>query len=662
MYRPDFVGYGYGVYSYNYILNDDQPRPTINSTYCHVRKLVLNNMGLNGRLPSSLAQLSNLTHLVLEENNLFGSIPESITMMQNLQFLNLADNKLTQLLPSTMGLLKKLKLLCVASNQMNGTLPILPSSLIMLTLGYNLFSGQISSLLNLNQLKWLGLQNNNFVGTMPSAIGFAMPNMVGLYYQFISAAFALSGPYPSSIGNMRSLEHIDVRYPYTATSSIPSSYCNLTSLKLMDFLGSGLTGKIPDCLFHSNLTELVNLPYNYFTGTLPSSVTKMTKLTKFFLNLNRLTGTLPSNIGDLAGLVAFSFDSNLFRGSLPSSIGNMKNLQSLTGSSNLFTGPMTFSFDNMPSLNTFNFGSNFIQGSLSSSICRLSKLSYLSLSNNLISGSLPACTTGTWPNVEVIQLNFNLISGQIPFSFLELPLLQTLLLNNNHMTGLQIPAAAAGPNANGTTVSSNKNLGSSLSALDISDNDMVGSLPLQLFSQSPNLVYMAAASNCFSGYLPNEICNCSGLQALILGGLSSGGRCARSFFPSLQRYFNGSYRTATMIGSIPNCIFQLPKLNSLFLSGNALTGTISQKVTPSLVNLSLSYNKLEGTIPMEIQRLGLITLDLSYNKLEGNCDYFLENKTISNAYIALEVNRISGNFICRVERERERERGEMLII
>ena len=130
------------------------------------------------------------------------------------------------------------------------------------------------------------------------------------------------------------------------------------------------------------------------------------------------------------------------------------------------------------------------------------------------------------------------------------------------------------------------------------------------------------------------------------------------------------------LGKIPDCVWALPNLTSLHLAGNSFTGklinpntsTLSASVsvavgselgaasatpciTPTLRNLSLSHNRLSGTIPAEILRFPFDNLDLSYNKLWGHIsdlqDAVLKNTSDPDAgqgvAITLKVNRLSGD-------------------
>ena len=65
----------------------------------------------------------------------------------------------------------------------------------------------------------------------------------------------------------------------------------------------------------------------YLNGTIPDSVTLMTRLTYFDVSGNMLSGTVPGGIGALTGLVYLRLAPSLLTGTLPSSIGALRQLR-----------------------------------------------------------------------------------------------------------------------------------------------------------------------------------------------------------------------------------------------------------------------------------------------------------------------------------------------
>ena len=112
-----------------------------------------------------------------------------------------------------------------------------------------------------------------------------------------------------------------------------------------------------------------------------------------------------------------------------------------------------------------------------------------------------------------------------------------------------------------------------------------------------------------------------------------------------------NYLRNTIRGRIPSCIFQLPNIESIYLAANALTGSIPDDILISsshLVNISISYNRLSGTIPRQLMHSKLTVLDVSNNKLTGTLEdgitdfRYTKNNEYTDTIIKLHLNRFSG--------------------
>lgn len=115
-----------------------------------VRKLNLGGNAINGNIPYSFQELTNLTELDLSHNKLENGVPDLWTKLTSLRQLDLSFNKLTGSLPISIGDLSSLTYLDVEDNQLSGDLPL--------------------SMSNLTKLQYLNLQNNAFTGWLPPYI------------------------------------------------------------------------------------------------------------------------------------------------------------------------------------------------------------------------------------------------------------------------------------------------------------------------------------------------------------------------------------------------------------------------------------------------------------------------------------------------------------
>ena len=247
--------------------------------------------------------------------------------------------------------------------------------------------------------------------------------------------------------------------------------------------------------------------------------------------------------------------------------------------------------------------------------------------------------------VQEIDLSINLLEGTIPQYFSQLSQLQTLLLQENALSG----------SLNGVF---NASFQKNLIAVQLSSNQLTGTLPDEIF-RLPQLGSLQTVSNCFTGSLSSIICNATKLAALALDGLQSASSCRQKLLPGLSNSYIAFH---PLTGGVPTCMFEMPILNTLHLSGNGLTGSLPSDVVfgESLIDLSLSHNMLTGTIPSIFQSREWENLDLSYNRLTGtlqsnfsvafpfNAAEHYPGTTVNLSYnsstitLSLENNRLSG--------------------
>jgi hypothetical protein len=176
-------------------------------------------------------------------------------------------------------------------------------------------------------------------------------------------------------------------------------------------------------------------------------------------------------------------------------------------------------------------------------------------------------------------------------------------------------------------------------------NRLTGTIPAEIFLL-PQLETLVLDSNCFHGALPLGICNSSNLKTLCMDGLQSADTCQDKIFPGSS----SAYQLRSQIrDGIPQCMFNMDSLTTLHLSGNGLTGSLpeSAEISPYLVDISLSHNKLIGSIPRNFQRKLWYNLDLSYNKLGGVLfeDFASQEPDVSVLdALGIDVNNVSNVF------------------
>ena len=206
----------------------------------------------------------------------------------------------------------------------------------------------------------LQLAYNNLSGPIPSSLG----NLSNLKVLTLIGN-GLSGPIPSSLGNLHNL--VFLRLEESFSEPIPESLGNLQSLKTL-VLGKNLSGPIPESL--GNLTKL-----EYLVLGTTNNVGSGSDIRGYDIR-NNLSGPIPSSLGNLHNLKELHLYRNNLSGPIPSSLGNLRNLKILFASRNNLSGPIPSSLGNLHNLRRLNLGDN-LSGPIPESLSNLTKLEYL---------------------------------------------------------------------------------------------------------------------------------------------------------------------------------------------------------------------------------------------------------------------------------------------
>ena len=476
----------------------------------------------------------------------------------------------------------------------------------------------------------IDLSTYNLVGSIPASIDtFALLSSLQLSHNHIT------GRIPNSIGNLTNL--IDLRFMENRlTGPIPESFGKLTNLQIFLLLDNQLTGTLPSVL--QELTSLQNfgIGFNAFRGSIPSWIEKWSNLSTADFYVNDFTGTIPESVCSLQKLTFLEMQFNDLTGSIPDCISNMPSVHFVGLYNNKLTGHLPDAPGvKAPRLQYLELQNNFLSGTIPVSYSDFTSMQWLSLQNNSFAGTIPS-QLGSLTQLQFLSLRINKLTGSIPTELNKLSKLTELLLEHNLLTGKIdniINVAAQG----------------SLKTIQLNDNLLTGTLPADIFTL-PALVTFAAVSNCFSGPLPSSICNGTHLHSLILDGLTSAEACHNNLFP--HTVSNSYSLIRSFGGSIPECLFTLPNITTLHLSGNEFTGTLPNTVfSPNLVDLSVSHNRLVGNIPLHVQSADWFSLDLSYNHFDGTLNGAWSSSAMFNTSIIYNRYETESIFL-RLERLR----------
>ncbi|KAK3156229.1 hypothetical protein QOZ80_2AG0104510 [Eleusine coracana subsp. coracana] len=145
----------------------------------------------------------------------------------------------------------------------------------------------------------------------------------------------------------------------------------------------------------------------------------------------------------------------------------------------------------------------------------------------------------------------------------------------------------------------------SLKTLDLSNNNLRGSIPYQL---PPNLTYLNLASNNFSSNLPYSIVN---LVSIVYLNLSHNSLTQEmgDLFGSLDSLSELDVSFNELTGDLPKSIGSLSNLSSLYMQNNQLTGSVNVLSGLSLTTLNIANNNFSGWIPQEFSSIPDLTLE-----------------------------------------------------
>ncbi|KAL1542392.1 hypothetical protein AAHA92_26492 [Salvia divinorum] len=645
----------------------------------HVLSLDLRSEGISGRIgeSSALFRLTYLSKLLLSFNDFATSeIPNQFHRLPNLARLDMSDSGFVGPIPSTLANLANLVELDLSSNFLTGSVPSFHNckNLESIGLSHNNLMGSVSRLhfQGLKNLSGLDLSHNSLNGTIPHHL-FVLPSMQILYLSNNRFSGQIEEFSIVNHSNLLGLELDSNRIG----GPIPNFFFqlrNLSSLRLSDNLFNG-TFELNKIRSLTRLTELT-LSNNY---NLSVDTNNMSSSSHEYLNLNVLYMSSCNlhdfpNLRDLSYLVALDLSNNHLRGDIPSwiwgtgmlylnlSLNHLTDLQkpyhipgflqTLDLSSNLliceFPLLLQSNQSDLFSVNLLFLANNSLTGVIPTTICNISQLVVLGLSFNNLNGSIPRCLLEKSPDLKVLNIRGNNISGVIPDAMTGKCVLKTFDVSDNNLGG-EIPKSLANC--------------SKLAVMNVGDNNFDGSFPCKALPESlkvlvlrsnkfhgelrcgkswPDLQILDMSSNDFSGSL--NLLNFSSLRGMMLQSRAHlrPNRSASHIISANIFYRDEVTLTVKGIevklvkiwpdftsidlsanrfqGEIPDAIGDLTSLYVLNLSHNSLTDAIPRSLgaLTELGSLDLSSNKLTGRIPEELAKLTFLSvLNLSYNHLTG---------------------------------------------
>ncbi|KAI3757818.1 hypothetical protein L6452_05361 [Arctium lappa] len=228
---------------------------------------------------------------------------------------------------------------------------------------------------------------------------------------------AIGGSIPKELGflpNLRGLQLFNNKF----TGSIPPSLGSCPLLQTIDVSNNSLVGVIPESLANCSKLYRVNLTLNSLSGSIPLRIAKSNSLMFLALQFNNFSGFLPDSWGNGENGVkpmfkSLTFDHNFFSGTLPVSLSKLTELEEISFSHNRISGSVPVEFGGISKLKSIDFSYNAINGSIPRSFSNLTLLNSLNLAHNNLTGEIPIFL-GDQLNLTSFNVSYNNLSGSVP--------------------------------------------------------------------------------------------------------------------------------------------------------------------------------------------------------------------------------------------------------
>uniref|UniRef100_A0ACD5YB17 Uncharacterized protein n=1 Tax=Avena sativa TaxID=4498 RepID=A0ACD5YB17_AVESA len=329
---------------------------------------------------------------------------------------------------------------------------------------------------------------------------------------------------------------------------------------------------------------------------------------------------------------------------------------------------------------------------LPTSLFALPFLEYLDLSDNLLEGRIPINSSWKCSSLlQTIRLSENMLRGKFDFLWLRsCTKLREIDLSRNTDLVVQVKLHGWVPefqlkkiilswcNLDKSVITEPYFLPAQrhLQFLDLSNNNLTGSMPSWLFTNEAALIYLDLSNNSLVGSLDLILQHQNDLQLVNISLNHVDGRLPADIswiFPNLtildvsRNAISGTIPPSLcnidgielmdlsnnkFTGEVPSCLFtDSSELNILKLSNNNLRGKILGGASnlSNLLAVYLDNNKFEGTLPRNLS--GKVeVIDLHDNEMSGELDTSLWNLPLLKA-LSLASNGLTGDIrpgICKL--------------
>ncbi|KAH0720591.1 hypothetical protein KY285_005409 [Solanum tuberosum] len=414
--------------SYNNLRIDVQGNNSTSFPFPQMSELNLASCQLQ-KFPD-LKNQSLMIALDLSYNNISGQVPSWI-WSNSLSYLNLSCNFLEALEEPYDTSSELWSVIDLHNNRIHGNIPIVPTSLIYLSIANNKLTGSIpSSICNLYQLQFLDMSNNSINSKLPPCL-FQM-------FDYLSVL---------NLGRNR------------LSGIILDTFLSNCSLKTLDLSNNNLEGKVPRSLQRCAFLEVLDIGNNKIRDTFPCMLKTLPSLHVLVLRSNKFSGDLQCRIANQtwSKLQIIDIASNNFRGALlPHYFSNLEGMMKSRNPEprlhylevefinyglyyrnrvTLTLKGQEMEIENILEVFTsIDFSSNNFEGEIPEVLGDLKLLYLLNLSHNALTGRIPKAL-GKLTQLGSLDLSVNQLSGRIPDELASLTFLAFLNLSFNQLSG-----------------------------------------------------------------------------------------------------------------------------------------------------------------------------------------------------------------------------------
>ncbi|XP_049395563.1 receptor-like protein Cf-9 homolog [Solanum stenotomum] len=316
---------------------------------------------LEGPIPKSLLNQSELYYLLLSHNNLSGQIASTICNLTILLVLDLGSNNLEGTIPLCLGEVSELSVLDLSNNSLSGTINTnfsIGNQLMVIKFDGNKLEGKVpQSLINCKYLEVLGLGNNELSDIFPKWLG-ALPEL--------------------QILNLRSNKF----YGPIKDSRTDNLFAQI---RVIDLSSNRFSGDLPVSLFE-NFEAMKMIGKNSGTREYVADILSVYYTSSFIVTTKGLELELPRV---LTTNIIINLSNNRFEGHIPSIIGDLVGLRMLNLSHNRLEGQIPASLHQLSVLESLELSLNKISGEIPQQLASLTFLAVLNLSHNHLVGCIP---------------------------------------------------------------------------------------------------------------------------------------------------------------------------------------------------------------------------------------------------------------------------------